>query len=191
VRTTYTENLTSSGAVELLGHTQVTIKPVIDLTAQVPVDAYEVPDAMREVIHLLRPASVYPYSCNLSRHKDLDHPTPYVPMNRGGPPGQTDPYRIGPLGRHEHRVKTHARGWRHLNPLPGVYLWRTRHGYWYRVDRHGTHPLGKNPDLRAHGVHVHEHHLDDYLADVAEHTTTSSPVETAFARLLQAQGVLN
>ena len=118
-----------------------------------PVDAYETPQPMREVIHLLRPGSVYPFSGNLSRHQDLDHPIPYLPTDRGGPPGQTDPYTLGPLTRFEHRVKTHARGWRHLNPLPGVYLWRTPHGYWFRVDRHGTHPLGRDPDLRPHGIH--------------------------------------
>jgi hypothetical protein len=27
-----------------------------------------------------------------------------------------------------------------------VYLWRTPHGYWFRVDHHGTHPLGKHPE---------------------------------------------
>ncbi|MDX6302352.1 MAG: hypothetical protein QOF53_3566, partial [Nocardioidaceae bacterium] len=31
-------------------------------------------------------------------------------------------------------------------PVPGVYLWRTPHGYWYRVDADGTHALGKNPN---------------------------------------------
>jgi hypothetical protein len=44
-------------------------------------------------------------------------------------------------------VKTHSRGWRHQQPIPGVYLWRTSHGYWCRVDRHGTHPLAPSPAL--------------------------------------------
>jgi hypothetical protein len=48
--------------------------------------------------------------------------------------------------RYGHRIKTHGRGWRHRQPAPGLYLWRTPHGYWYRVDRHGTRPLGKDPD---------------------------------------------
>jgi hypothetical protein len=95
-------------------------------------------------------------------------------MDKGGPPGQTDPYRMGPMTRYAHRVKTHARGWRHLNPLPGVYLWRTRHGYWFRVDRHGTHPLGRNPDLRAHGVHAEEH------------PAAPSPLEHQLSRLVAA-----
>ncbi len=67
----------------------------------------------------------------------------YVEPARGGPPGQTRIGNLGPLGRTAHRVKTHAPGWRHHQPVPGVYLWRTPHGYWYRVDGHGTHALGQ------------------------------------------------
>jgi hypothetical protein len=166
--------VTVEQAAEFLGHTNVTLKPVIDLANQMPVDGYESPDWMREVVHLLRPRCIFPYSSNLSRIKDLDHPIPYVPVEKGGAPGQTDPYRMGPMSRYGHRVKTHARGWRHLNPLPGVYLWRTRHGYWFRVDRHGTHPLGRDPDLRAHGVHIEEQ------------PAAPSVLERQFALLLRA-----
>ena len=49
------------------------------------------------------------------------------------------------MTRFGHRVKTHGRGWRHHQPVPGVYLWRTPHGYWCRVDQHGTHPLDHSP----------------------------------------------
>ena len=78
------------------------------------------------------------------------------------------------MSRYGHRVKTHARGWRHLNPLPGVYLWRARHGYWFRVDRHGTHPLGRDPDLRAHGV------------DIEQQPAAPSVLERQFALLTRA-----
>ncbi len=144
--------VTVQQAAEFLGHRDVDVKPVIDLADQHAVDCYETPGWMREVVHLLRPRCTFPYSASTSRSNDLDHPLPYVPLSRGGPPGQTDPYRLAPLSRRPHRLKTHGRGWRHLNPLPGVYLWRTRHGYWFRVDPGGTHALGRHPDLRAHGV---------------------------------------
>ncbi|HET7682310.1 MAG TPA: hypothetical protein VFK34_01425, partial [Marmoricola sp.] len=49
------------------------------------------------------------------------------------------------LTRRQHRVKTFARGWIHHQPTPGVHLWRTRYGYWYRQDHTGTQPLGKHP----------------------------------------------
>ena len=48
------------------------------------------------------------------------------------------------MSRYAHRVKTHGRGWRHHQPVPGVFLWRTPHGYWYRTDHTGTHPLGRH-----------------------------------------------
>lgn len=166
--------VTIEAATSLLRHSHVTVKPVIDLTNQMPVDAYETPAAMREVIHLLRPASMFPYDPTTSRRLDLDHPVPYRKPEDGGPPGQTDPYRMCPLTRYTHRVKTHATGWRHYNPLPGVYLWRTRHGHWYRTDRRGTHPLGKNPDLQAHGL-TPEEHPGDLAPDITGNTTAARP----------------
>ncbi|MGZ8736993.1 MAG: hypothetical protein ACXWW7_07505, partial [Nocardioides sp.] len=36
-------------------------------------------------------------------------------------------------------------GWRHRQPVPGVFLWRTPHGYWFRTDHAGTESLGKTP----------------------------------------------
>ena len=130
---------------EFLRHTQVTVRPVLDLQADHPVDGYEVPDRLREQVHLRTPAEVFPWSGNLSRRTDLDHTAPYLSRDRGGPPGQTRLGNLGPLTRYAHRVKTHGRGWRHHQPVPGVFLWRTPHGYWYRTDHTGTHPLGKNP----------------------------------------------
>jgi hypothetical protein len=125
---------------DLLGHCRVTVRPVLDLREQLPVDAYEVPSAMREALKLTRPSSVFPYS-HTTAEPDIDHTIPYVSPDKGGPPGQTRIGNLGPLTRFAHRVKTHGRGWRHHQPVPGVYLWRTPHGYWCRVDQHGTHPI--------------------------------------------------
>ena len=137
---------TIEAAVKLIGHRRVTITPVIDLAGQAPVDGYEAPARLREAVRLARPASVFPYSGHTGRRLDLDHTTPYRPRAAGGPPGQTRMENLGPLGRYEHRVKTHARGWVLRQPEPGVYEWRTRHGHWFRVDHTGTHRLGKHPD---------------------------------------------
>jgi hypothetical protein len=49
------------------------------------------------------------------------------------------------LSRLPHRLKTHGR-WRLRQPTPGVMQWRSPHGYWYRVDHQGTHPLGKETE---------------------------------------------
>ena len=127
----------------LLGHCQVSVRPVLDVREQLPVDAYEVPAAMREALRLSRPSSVFPWTS--TSRPDVDHTTPFLPAAAGGPPGQTRVDNLGPMTRFAHRVKTHGRGWRHRQPVPGVYLWRTPHGFWFRTDQHGSRPLGRDP----------------------------------------------
>ena len=136
--------LTVPQLVEFLGHCYVRPVQVLDPLGQTPVDAYEVPARMRESLHLLQPASVAPWSVNLSRRKDADHVKAYVPPEQGGPPGQTSMDNLAPLDRFPHRVKTHGR-WRLRQRAPGVYEWRSPHGYRFLVDHDGTHPLGREP----------------------------------------------
>ena len=64
----------------------VTVKPVIDIAGQAPVDGYEVPDRLREAVHLLHPADVFPYATNTGRGQDLDHTLRYRRQRTGGPP---------------------------------------------------------------------------------------------------------
>ncbi len=52
--------ITAGQAAEFLGHCHVTLKPVIDLESDMPVDAYEVPDRLRDQLRLRAPASVLP-----------------------------------------------------------------------------------------------------------------------------------
>ncbi len=138
-------SLSVPGLRNLLGHHHVTVRPVLDLRGQVPVEAYEVPAAMREALLLARPTSVFPWT--RTTHPDLDHTQPFVPGRKAK---QTRVANLGPLDRRGHRIKTHGHGWIHRQPTPGTYLWRTPHGYWYRVDNDGTHPLGRDPDLTAY-----------------------------------------
>ena len=149
---------------DLLGHSRVTVRPVLDLREQLPVDAYEVPTGMREALKLSRLSSVFPFT-HTTGEPDLDHTKAYLSREEGGPPGQTRIDNLGPLTRFTHRVKTHGRGWRHHQPVPGVYLWRTPHGYWVRVDRHGS------------------RHLPPHAAVSLE---SPSALERAFARLVLA-----
>ncbi|HET6654323.1 MAG TPA: DUF222 domain-containing protein, partial [Nocardioides sp.] len=133
--------LTIGQASEFLRHSHVTIRPVIDLDHDRPVDGYEVPDRLREQIHLRSPASAFPYSSATGRRMDLDHTIPWVtgsPTESTGPPGQTRIGNLGKLTRFEHRVKTHGKGWRHRQPEPGVHHWRTPTGHQFTVDHTGT-----------------------------------------------------
>ena len=145
---------------EWLRHRNVRVVPVVDTSdVHAGVDSYEVPGWMRELLRLRGPAGADPWSSNLSRRKDADHTVPYhrsgpprpagppVPPGSGpsSPPPQTRVANLGLLDRTGHRIKTHGRGWKHRQPRPGVYLWRTPHGYWCRVDRTGTHLIGTTP----------------------------------------------
>ena len=160
------------GAVkDLLGHHRVTVRPVLTLAGQAPVDAYEIPHDMREALRLARPSSVFPWTTTGtgagSSAPDTDHTVAYLPMDRGGPPGQTAIGNLGPITRTGHRVKTHARGWAHHQPHPGVYTWRTRHGYTYTVDNDGTHPHGRHPPAHPD----HPAHPDSSAGDVIDLAT--------------------
>lgn len=127
----------------LLGdHCAINLKPVIDLPAgHIPVDCYEIPARLREQLQLRYPADAFPYTAAVSRKIDIDHTIPYLSPDRGGPPGQTRIGNLGPHTRYHHRVKTHS-GWQVRQPEPGIWLWRSPHGWIYLVNATGTHPLG-------------------------------------------------
>ena len=120
-----------------LGRTDMRIQPVLDLADTVSVDAYEAPARIRETVVLRNPCCPFPWCTNLSRRKDLDHVTPYLPPEEGGPPGQTGPDNLAAPCRRHHRLKTHG-GWSYTMPEPGIYLWRSPHGRRYLVDHTGT-----------------------------------------------------
>jgi hypothetical protein len=130
--------------VEFLGHTrcQVRIEPVLDPTEIAPIDGYEVPQRLRAAVRLRQIADVFPFGTCLSQRMDLDHTEPYVPMDYGGPPGQTRLGNMGPMARPSHRAVTHG-GWRKHQPEPGYFLFRSPTGYIYLVTNQGTLGLGR------------------------------------------------
>ncbi|MFW6774498.1 hypothetical protein ACOACO_09455 [Nocardioides sp. CPCC 205120] len=134
--------------------TKVILKPVIDLTEHVAVDAYEIPDRIAERVRLDRPTCAFPYCGRPARGLDLDHIEPYR-SNASPGAGQTSTDNLAPLCRGHHRVKTHPsptgasppgsdptdRRWRyHRDPL-GTYVWTSPHGLRCAVDSTGTTPL--------------------------------------------------
>ena len=164
---------TRDAITDILGHSHVTIRPVIDLHQQTPVDAYEAPTGLAEALQLLHPYTATPYSTTTSRgpHIDKDHTIPFTPRTSGTTdgtdgteegdpvgPGQTRLDNLAPLTRGSHRYKTFGPGVTLAQPILGVLLWRTRHGYSYQVDNTGTHPLGK---LTATEFHTHLTELAD------------------------------
>jgi hypothetical protein len=144
---------------ELLGHTRVTVQPVIDLRDQVSVNRYEHPTRVKERIHLRHPADVFPHASRVSRKVDLDHRIAY---RSTGPPGQTGTRNGQPLGRTGHRAKTHL-GYQCTALADGAILWRSPHGLHRLVDQHGTHRLDQ---------------------DEADALTGPDPVQHALVRLI-------
>lgn len=127
-----------------LGHTRVTVRPVLDTASIMPTSAYEVPGRMRELLELRNPTSVFPHSTRRMRRLDLDHTVPY---STSGPPGQTRPDNLGPLSRREHRAKTFG-GWRVVQSRPGVFEWRSPLGYRYSRSPDHTRIVSE-PDPRS------------------------------------------
>jgi hypothetical protein len=151
---------------ELLGRTDLTVKPVIDLAERVRTTAYEHPESLKERVHLITGGDYWPYATATSRAADYDHPRPYVDPDHGGPPGrtrarQTGIHNSGPLGRRHHRWKTHA-GYRARQAGHGRYAWLTPHGLAYLVDHRGTRPIDPR---HAHMIINAPPGVDIYPAD--------------------------
>ena len=125
---------------EWVGHSNVSIHPVIDLSDTHAVDAHDPPSRTREQVILRDRHCVFPWCNRDARSCDLDHIEPYV---EDGPPGQTRPENLAPLCRRHHRCKTSGR-WRYRRQPDGSYLWRTPHGRAYLVTPRGTITLNAN-----------------------------------------------
>ncbi|MFI7061021.1 DUF222 domain-containing protein [Kribbella sp. NPDC050124] len=128
--------LLATQLAELIGHGPYTVKPVIDLNDAVSVDAYEIPDRIRERTRLTHPVELFPYGSRETHPAmDLDHIQPYDPL---GPPGQTSTSNLVPLRRFPHRVKTHGR-WQVRRLDPRTLEWTSPHGFAFHIDPTGTH----------------------------------------------------
>lgn len=135
---------------EHLANCRITVVPVVNIAGPdapvcYPVDAYEIPDAMRRLVQLRHPFEMAPYRARATRSSrvDLDHTEEYRRARDGTPsvPGQTRPDNLGPLSRMPHRAKTHT-ALQVRQIAPGVFLWTTRLGQVLLVDADGTHDLG-------------------------------------------------
>jgi hypothetical protein len=116
--------LTLHQLTEFLGRSgcQVQIQPMLDPTQVAPVDGYEIPARLRAAVRVRQIADVFPFGSCLSPSMDLDHTERYVPMDYGGPPGQTRLDNLGPLARPGHRAVRPTRP----NVWPLSHSWRTR-----------------------------------------------------------------
>jgi hypothetical protein len=120
--------------------TKVTVKPVIDLNAQLTAQGYEIPDRLREQVQLRDRTCVFPRCTRPARGCDVDHVIPYDhdADAEGRPqPGPTRTDNLACLCRFHHRLKTHS-AWRYAMVENGVFEWTSPHGHRYRRDHTGT-----------------------------------------------------
>ncbi|NYE37041.1 hypothetical protein F4692_002174 [Nocardioides cavernae] len=118
--------------------TKVTIRPVIDLNAELTTPAYEPTTRIREAVILRDKTCVFPWCTRSARRCDLDH---VVPFDAGGP---TSTSNLAPLCRTHHRLKTHS-SWHYDTTAPGTYDWTSPHGHRFRRDPTGTQPIDDEP----------------------------------------------
>jgi hypothetical protein len=125
---------------EWVGHSRVSIHPVLDLARIDAVDEHDPPEWMRELVILRDHHCVFPWCSRDARACDLDHVEPY---EEDGPPGQTRPENLAPLCRRHHRCKTSGR-WRYRRRADGSYEWTGPHGRGYLVTLIDTIPISTN-----------------------------------------------
>ncbi|MFL6059677.1 MAG: HNH endonuclease signature motif containing protein [Marmoricola sp.] len=132
--------LTQATVAEWCGNPDVTVvvKPVIDLNDRLTSHSYEVPDRIQDQVELRDGTCVFPRCTRPARSCQKDH---IVAYGDGGP---TASENIGDLCPHHHNLKTHG-GWTYSMVEPGVYLWRSPHGYTFLRDREGTEDLTPPP----------------------------------------------
>jgi 5-methylcytosine-specific restriction endonuclease McrA len=120
--------------------TRVTIKPVIDLNAELSAPGYEIPARIREQVILRDKTCVQPYCTRPARGADVDHVIEYdhdAEAEGREQPGPTTSSNLAALCRFHHRLKTFT-AWTYRVIAPGVFEWTSPHGHKYLRDRTGT-----------------------------------------------------
>lgn len=126
--------LTAAEARDLVGHSHVTVKPMIDLAEPIVCPGYVASPRLREQLALMNAGlCTFPYCDRPAMTGDYDHETPY-------PRGPTSTANGHLPCRRHHRAKTHA-NWEVWTILTGVWLWRAPTGRHYLVTGGTTTPL--------------------------------------------------
>ncbi len=82
----------------------------------------------RRYIEVREPTCMHPSCRRPATNCEMDHSIDYA---KGGP---TEVHNLGPGCGRDHDLKTNG-GWRLVQPRPGMYVWTSRHGHTYVVER--------------------------------------------------------
>ena len=127
--------ITRGEAEEIVGHSQVTIKPVIDLAANISYTGYVAPSRLKEQTALANHGyCTFPHCTSSAWRGEYDH---IVDYHARGPTDARNGHR---LCKHHHRAKTFG-GWTVTSPVTGVWVWRSPRGRFYHVTAGTTTPL--------------------------------------------------
>ncbi|UYM05713.1 HNH endonuclease signature motif containing protein [Solicola gregarius] len=119
--------ITRSEALEILGHSHITVKPVIDLETSISATGYVAPPRLKEQLALMNAGTcTFPHCNRPARIGDYDH----IINHREG--GTTDTRNGHRLCRYHHRAKTFT-AWTVQSPAPGIWLWQSPAGRTYLV----------------------------------------------------------
>ncbi len=118
--------------------TRITLRPVLDLAAQLRTRGYTPTPTQREQVVQRDRTCVFPWCHRPARDCQVDHIAPYDPDN----PNTTSD-NLAALCTFHHRLKTHS-SWNYTATGPGEYLWRSPHGHHYLRDHTGTRPLDRH-----------------------------------------------
>ena len=127
--------ITRSEAMGILGHSYVTVKPVIDLRENVTYTGYVAPPKLKEQTALANHGyCTFPYCTSSAWRGEYDH---IVDYHARGPTDARNGHR---LCKHHHRAKTFG-GWTVISPAVGTWVWRSPRSRFYHVTESTTTPL--------------------------------------------------
>ncbi len=127
--------LTKEQAMQILGHSNVSIRPVLDLAEPLKYTGYEAPPKLKEQLALLNAGyCTFPHCHRRARASDVDHQLTHA---NGGPTTTMNTHR---LCRKHHRAKDKGH-WRVAQPAPGIWIWASPAGATYLVTNGTTTPL--------------------------------------------------
>ena len=119
--------ITCTEAHEILGHSRVTVRPVIDLESTITATGYVASPRLKQQTALFNDGTCTFPSCDRpARVCDYDH----ILNHRNG--GATDSRNGHRLCRYHHRAKTFT-DWHVTSPAPGVWVWTSPDGRTYLV----------------------------------------------------------
>lgn len=144
--------LTAAQARALVGHTNVTVRPILDLAQNLTYTGYQAPTLLREQLAMLNAGlCTFPSCGRRARVGDVDHEQPYRrgfvdPTDPDGGGGITETTNTHLLCRKHHRAKTHG-GWSVDSPAIGVWVWTSPAGARRLVANGCTIDLDPDPAL--------------------------------------------